>query len=252
MGSTSGDRGGEQVVWVLLCAYNEAENLPGLLADLEAVARRLPLRVLVVDDGSEDGTGEVARGRPGLYPLEVVSHGHNRGLGAALRTGLTAILDRCRDGDVVVTMDADGSHRPAQIPQLVEALRQGADVVIASRYRQGSRVLGVPFLRRLLSLGARAVLSLRFPFPGVRDYTSGYRAYRAGLLRRAWERYREGWIRSSGFAAAAEILLTLRPFRPVVREVPLDLRYDLKRGVSKLPPLRTIRHYLRFLMEFRP
>jgi len=251
MGSTAEDKGGEQTVWVLLAAYNEAENLPGLLAELDAVARHLPLRVLVVDDGSEDGTGEVARSWRGPCAPVVLAHDHNRGLGAALRTGLSAILEGCRDGDVVVTMDADGSHRPAQIPQLVGALRQGADVAIASRYRRGSRVLGVPFGRRLLSFGARVVLSLRFPFPDVRDYTSGYRAYRAVLLRRARERYGEGWIRSSGFVATAEILLTLRPFRPVVQEVPVELRYDLKRGASKLPPFRTVRHYLRFLMGFR-
>jgi dolichol-phosphate mannosyltransferase len=226
MGSTAEGKGGEQTVWVLLAAYNEAENLPGLLAELDAVARHLPLRVLVVDDGSEDGTGEVARSWRGPCAPVVLAHDHNRGLGAALRTGLSAILEGCRDGDVVVTMDADG-------------------------YRRGSRVLGVPFGRRLLSFGARVVLSLRFPFPDVRDYTSGYRAYRAVLLRRARERYGEGWIRSSGFVATAEILLTLRPFRPVVQEVPVELRYDLKRGASKLPPFRTVRHYLRFLMGFR-
>ncbi len=238
-------------VWVLLPAYNEAPNLPDLLADLDAVAGTLMLRVLLVDDGSQDGTGAVAGGWRGPCSPVVVGHDRNRGLGAALRTGLCALLDRCAEEDIVVTMDADGSHRPAQILQLVEAVRRGADVAIASRYCQGSRVRGVPPLRRLLSFGARVLLSLRFPVPGVRDYTCGYRAYRAVLLRQAWERYGEKWIESPGFAAHPEVLLKLRPFRPVVREIPIELRYDLKRGASKLPPVRTIRQYLVLLLRAR-
>lgn len=238
-------------IWVLLPAYNEAKNLPEVLAGLDAMARTLPLRVLVVDDGSEDGTGEVAASWRGPCAPLVVIHDRNRGLGAALRMGLGALLDRCADGDIVITMDADGSHRPVQIPQLVEAVRGGADVAIASRYCRGSRVLGVPLPRRLLSQGARLLLSLRFPMRGVRDYTCGYRSYRAALLRRARERYGERWIESSGFAATAELLLSLQPFRPAVREIPIELRYDLKRGKSKLPPLRTIREYLRILMKTR-
>lgn len=229
---------------MLLPAYNEAQNLPALLSDLDALAAARALRVLVVDDGSQDGTGEVARGWSGPSRPVVVAHERNRGLGAALRTGVGAILDRCQIQDVVVTMDADGSHRPSQIPQMLEEIRTGADVVIASRYRPGSRVRGVPPVRRLESLGARVLLSVLFPMEGVRDYTCGYRAYRVALLRRAHDHYGYRWITSRGFAATAELLLTLRPFRPVVREVPIDLRYDLKRGTSKMVPGRTVREYL--------
>ncbi len=234
---------------MVLCAYNEAENLPDLLADLDAVARAIPLRIVVVDDGSEDGSGEITRGWQGPSAPLVVTHPRNLGLGEALRTGLRTVLERCRDGDVVVTMDADGSHRPEQIPHLVAEIRSGADVVIASRYRRESRICGVPPVRRLLSLGARLVLSVRFPIRGVRDYTCGYRAYRAALLRRAWERYGDQWITATGFGATAELLITLRALRPSVREIPIELRYDRKRGPSKLPPLRTVGQYLRILLR---
>jgi len=228
----------------LLPAYNEAQNLPALLADLDAVTHAQPLRVVVVDDGSQDGTGEVVRSWSGPSRPIVVVHEENRGLGAALRTGVEAILDRCGRNDVIVTMDADGSHRPHQIPGMVEEIRRGADVVIASRYRRGSRVTGVPPVRRLSSLCARLLLSVLFPVEGVRDYTCGYRAYRADILRRAQERYGPRWISSTGFAATAELLLTLRPLRPTVREIPIDLRYDLKRGASKMVPNRAVREHL--------
>ncbi len=234
-------------VWVVLPAYNEEENLPGLLGHLAALGWE-SLQVLVVDDGSADRTREVVSDSPGIA-VHVVSHVRNLGLGRALATGFREVLARASPEDVLVTLDADGSHRPEQIPALVAALREGADLAIASRYRSGALVRGVPPHRRALSLAARALLTVLFPTPGVRDYTCGFRAYRVSLLRAATDRYGERLIESPGFAAAAEILLKLRALRPTAREIPIVLRYDLKRGHSKLPPLRTILQYLRMLVR---
>ncbi|MDR5684492.1 MAG: glycosyltransferase [Armatimonadota bacterium] len=241
------------VVWVILPAFNEAENLPGLLSELDALATdTLPgVRVVLVDDGSTDATGEIARSWAGPCRPEVIAHGANRGLAAAVLTGLRAAVNRCGTDDVIVTMDADGSHRPAQIPAMVREIADGADVIIASRYRPGARTAGVSAIRSLYSLGARALLSVLFPIPGVRDYTCGFRAYRAALLGRARQRYGDRWIESQGFSVMTEILLKLRPLRPVVREVPIDLRYDLKRGRSKLVAGRTIRQYLGMIVRLR-
>lgn len=234
-------------VWVVLPAYNEEENLPGLLGQL-ADLRWDFLHVLVVDDGSTDRTRDVATAWPNLS-AHVVSHERNLGLGCALATGFREVLARASPEDVVVTLDADGSHLPKQIPSLVDAIRQGADVAIASRYRAGMQVRGVPLHRRALSLAARVLLTVLFPIPGVRDYTCGFRAYRVSVLRRAVDRYGERFIESQGFAASAEILLKLRALCPVVHEIPIVLRYDLKRGRSKLFPLRTILQYLRMLVR---
>lgn len=233
--------------WVVLPAYNEAENLPGLLRQL-ADLRWESLHVLVVDDGSTDRTHEVVTGWPDL-PVQVVSHVRNLGLGRALATGLREVLARASPEDLVITLDADGSHLPEQIPALADVIRQGADLAIASRYRPGAQVHGVPVWRKGLSLAARVVLAVFFPIPGVRDYTCGYRAYRASLLRRAADRYGDRLVESQGFAATAEILLKLKALRPTVREVPIVLRYDLKRGRSKLPALRTVLQYLRMLLR---
>jgi dolichol-phosphate mannosyltransferase len=236
------------VVWVVLPAYNEEENLPGLLRQLEAL-RGIPLRVVVVDDGSTDGTKAVVEGWSGqLHPV-LVCHPRNLGLGRAIDTGLRYVLDRAGPRDVLVTLDADGSHLPAQIPDLVAAVERGADLAIASRYRPGARVEGVPLVRRFLSFGARLLLTALFPIPGVRDYTCGFRAYRAGLLRSALDRYGDRLVESQGFAVMAELLLKLRPLRPSVQEIPIVLRYDLKRGRSKLPPLRTVRQYLHMVVR---
>lgn len=233
-------------VWIVLPAYNEEENLPGLLGQLQEL-RCDRLRVVVVDDGSTDRTAHMAGAWQGELDVRLVRHERNLGLGRAIATGLGYVLDRADPQDVLVTLDADGSHLPAQIRDLVGAVREGADVAIASRYRPGARVQGVPAVRQLLSFGARAFLTVLFPIPGVRDYTCGFRAYRVQLLQEARVRYGDRLVESQGFSVMAELLLKLRPLGPRVQELPIVLRYDLKRGRSKLPPLRTVRQYVRMV-----
>lgn len=232
--------------FVLLPAYNEEPALRRLIPRLQQADPEV--RIVVVDDGSTDRTAEVARSFSGVTVLE---HGENRGLGAALRTGFRYLAHTARAEDVILTMDADDTHDPALLEQMQQALAEGADIVIASRYRAGSRSTGVPWYRRLLSYGARWMFSLLTPIPGVRDYTCGFRAYRAELIQQAYRIWRERLMEAPGFACATELLLKLRAFRPRVREVPLQLRYDRKPGHSKMRLLRTVREYLRLLGRFR-
>jgi dolichol-phosphate mannosyltransferase len=134
---------------------------------------------------------------------------------------------------------------------MVRGIREGHDVVIASRFRPGARILGVPLYRRLLSRGASWVFRLAFPTPGVRDFTSGYRAYRAELLRRAFETYGEQFFTESGFACAVDILLKLRGLGASMHELPLVLRYDFKYSISKMYVMRTLSQTLRLLVARR-
>ena len=137
--------------FVVLPAYNEEQALPRLLAKLAPLYTegRLGGRVLVVDDGSRDHTADIARNWGD--PVELVSHSHNMGLGAALRTGLTHATRLAAPDDAIVTMDADDTHLPGLVPRMVQILGEGYDLVIASRYQPGSRTLGVSAARRFLS-----------------------------------------------------------------------------------------------------
>lgn len=236
-------------VWLLLPAFNEAANLPPLLKELAAVIPPASGagEVVVVDDGSTDETATVAARRGGL-PVRVVSHDRNLGLARAIATGLGAILAHAADGDVVVTMDADNTHPLDLMPIMLERIGRGADVVIASRYAPGGTEEGVPLLRRVLSRGIGVLMRLRFRLRGVRDYSSGYRAYRVSLLRAASARHGARLIESQGFTVMAELLVKLAPLRPMIAEVPLRLRYDRKRGASKMPLRTTITEYMRLLL----
>lgn len=210
---------------LLLPTFNEAENLPKLVASLRSLG--LPLEILVVDDGSPDGTGriaeELARGRS---DLAVVHRTGPRGYGEALTEGFRLALGR--GAAAVVTMDCDFSHDPADIPRLLAALEE-ADVAIGSRYTAGGHLRAWPLYRRLLSAAANAFVRVLFRLP-ARDCTSGFRAYRREVL----EGIPWGDLHSPGYSFLVEVLFwSVRHRRRRIAEVPICFT-ERKEGESKM------------------
>jgi dolichol-phosphate mannosyltransferase len=245
---------GDVRVWVVLPAYNEAANLPELLDGccvLRDDADRLDLHLLVVDDGSTDGTAEAARGYAGRLPIEVIANVTNHGLAETFKRGMTEAARRAEAADVIVCMDADASHLPATIVPMIEKIQEGRDVVIASRYRPGAVVRGVPWHRRMASRGMSILCRLVFPIAGVRDYSCGYRAYRAEFLKNALAAQGERLFVMEGFACMLGVLLHLVRAGADVDEVPLVLRYDRKRGPSKMRVGQTLVRTLGVLASAR-
>ncbi|MEM6689690.1 MAG: glycosyltransferase [Planctomycetota bacterium] len=236
-------------VIMVLPAYNEEEALPELLERIgEAFADSLlPYEVIVVDDGSADSTAQIASQMSFQMPIHLVQHEQNAGLGQTLSDGLREAIDRAAERDIIVTMDADNTHPPGLIPRMVQMIHEGCDVVIASRFQPGARVTGVPIERHFLSLGARALFTAMFPTRGVRDYTSGYRAYKASTIRRGYAEHGDDFVGETGFSCMADVLLKLRDQGALFGEAPLRLRYDLKGGESKMRVLRTIGLTLKLL-----
>ena len=207
--------------------------------------------VVVVDDGSRDGTLRVLEDFAARMPLRIVRHAANLGLGPTLRDGLRAASQAAAPSDVVVAMDADNTHPAELIPPMARLIDQGHDLVIASRYRAGAQVEGVGRFRRLLSWGANGLFRAAFPIPGVKDYTCGFRAYRGGLLHQAWDRYGDDLVSETGFQCTAELLVKLARLKPVCTEVPITLRYDRKRGESKMRVGRTVVRTLGMIVRHR-
>ena len=223
-------------VRVVLPAYNEEEALTLFLGEIvETLALAdIDHEVIVVDDGSDDGTAEVVREASLSMPVRLIQHKRNQGLAAAIRTGLIAGAEGAALDDIVVTMDADRTQRPEAILLMIEKINVGCDLVIASRYRRGASVVGVPWHRNLLSYGGRVLFQTLFPTQGVRDYTSGARAYHMGLLHAMLERFGDNLVSEEGFSCMVDVLLKARSLRPKFGEVPLNLRYDYKPGLSKM------------------
>ncbi len=240
-------------ILVVLPAYNEAKNLGDLLQKIDEAMweDQSEYITIVVDDGSKDETQEVIRRYAEFLPIHSLLHPVNLGLGATIRDGLKYAAEICTEQDVIVAMDADNSHTPHLIRSMVRGIREGNDVVIASRYQYGAYIRGVPFHRLLLSQCARLVATILFPIHGVRDYTCGFRAYRGGILKAAFEKFGTEFVKRDGFEAMLDILLNLRKMDAIIREVPLILRYDQKKGASKLRIFRTIRRSLSLLFQRR-
>ncbi len=151
----------------------------------------------------------------------------------------------------IVTLDADNSHTPELILRMVRLVREGNDVVVASRFRPGSSVRGLPLSRRFLSRAAGAVFKLTFPIRGIRDYTSGYRAYRAAVLQQVTTDDPD-FFDQDGFQVMVDILIKLRRDKNLVfGEAPLILRYDLKTGASKMDLAATTKGTLKLIVQRR-
>ncbi len=237
------------MLWVLLPAYNEAANIPPLLEGLKATLASWPggappCTVVVVDDGSTDDTATAARSVDGLEVV-VLIHDPNQGLGAAMRTGITHVLDHGVDDDLLIALDADNTHPTSLMPGMVAKADGGAQLVIASRFQPGAEIHGLDTFRILVSQAASWLL--RVMFPGARDYTCGYRCYRVALLRWGQDHYGDEFMNQTGFAIMVDILLKLRRRARPIEEVPLILRYDLKQGASKMKVAQTAITTLRLL-----
>ncbi len=213
-------------MWVVLPTYNERENL---VAVAEAVLAALPeANVLVVDDQSPDGTGEQADTLAAANPrVEVLHRPAKEGLGVAYRDGFKRVLDK--PGTMaVIQMDADFSHDPAVLPQLLAPLMRDADLVLGTRWMAGGGTQGWPFHRRLISRAgtvfARTVLWLPY-----RDLTGGFKAWRRELLEAI--RLRE----ASGHGYGFQIETTWWAHRrgAAIREVPIVFR-ERTAGQSKM------------------
>ena len=216
--------------WLILPTYNEAENVEAIvLASAEVLARAAPagFRILVVDDGSPDGTGRIADSLAAEHEwLEVLHRSEKNGIGPAYLAGFRHALDR--GAGFLMEMDSDFSHDPADLARLLAAMRAGADLALGSRYVPGGGVSDWGLLRRFISEGgstyARWVLGLR-----VRDLTGGFKCFRREVL----EAIHFDGVRSRGYAFQVE--LTYRAVRAGFRvvEVPITFR-DRRRGQSKM------------------
>jgi dolichol-phosphate mannosyltransferase len=243
-------------VFIGLPAYNEEIALPRLLARIEPLTKSsVPgapaITVVLYNDGSSDATVAIAREWQQRLPLVLIDGVVNKGLGAGLRALVGYVVTNAGDDDVLVVMDCDDTHDPAQIADMLTRLAGGADVVIGSRYVRGAMVRGVPALRRVTALGALALFKLIHPVRGVWDYTCGYRAYRVGVLKAAAARYGSRLIAERGFACMVELLLKLNALHVRFAEIPLQLRYDQKPTETKMGVGSNMRRLLLLLMRWR-
>ena len=240
-------------VWIVLPAYNEEAAIQTLIKKITRVCVKDQLRyeIVVVDDASTDRTAEFVSGLTFESPVNLVQHEVNQGLAGAIRTGFNHFLDHGESGDVLVTLDADDTQPPAAIPMMLTKIDEGYDVVISSRYQNGSRTVGVPANRLAMTWFAKWLFKTITPIPGVWDYTCGFRAYRFDALCEAANYHGDNFVSEEGFSCMVDVLLKMRPLKPIMGEVPMLLRYDQKEGPSKMKVAKTATQTLQLLVKRR-
>lgn len=236
------------MIRIIVPAYNEAKNLGRVC---EAVAANVPetYQLYIVNDGSKDDTAAVATDLANKYPIRLLTHPQNKGVAEAFRTGFTAALKDSADTDFIFVMEGDATSDARLVPKMIAKMKNGADVVVASRYLPGGGYKDFPLKRLILSKGANIVFRVLFPMPGITDYSIFYRGYRVPPLKAAWEHYGSEMITADTFFSNCEILLKLRPYLKKVDEVPMLYDYGQKRGKSGMKIGKNLRSYLKFILN---
>ena len=222
---------------LVIPCFNEADNIAQLHQQLSAIQPELERRggfeLVLVDDGSSDDTfARLSNAFAGWGNVRIVQHERNCGLGVALRTGFTHAR-----GEVIVTTDSDGTYPFTSIPQLLDLLRPGIDIVTASPYHPNGGVDGVPAYRLLFSKGASAMYRVLLD-PRLHTYTAMYRAYRREVIERIP-------TEADGFLMVTELLVSALLAGYRAAEFPAVLRVR-RYGQSKARVWQITRSHLRF------
>lgn len=238
-------------VVVAMPAYNEGDNISELLKKIILMQKQIkhPLKILVINDGSTDQTGEILKGFSNKYRnVSYITLEKNKGLGNAMQTIINYAYKVLHDEDILITIDADNTHNPRIIPSMIKKLEDdNLDSVIASRFIKGSKEIGLPALRRIYSRGAVVFFKIFFPINKINDYSCGFRAYRVRYLKNAIDIYNGTLIKSNGFESMAEILACFSKIGVRAGQYPLILEYNLKKGESKMKVFNTVVGYFSLL-----
>lgn len=242
------------MIYILLPAYNEETSLPLLLEKIRSVMehQRYEYRLVVVNDGSKDDTQAVLERHASSMPIHIVRHKINRGLGETARDMFEEAAQLAGPGDIFIRMDADDTHDPSYIPSMVQKIGEGYDVVIASRFQKGGGMLGVSPWRGFVSRCANRIMNLFFPIKDVREYSCGFRAYRAETVQDAIRIFGNYFIdlKGLGFTGTVEKLIKFQMMGSKITEVPFVLRYDQKRSTSKMVTSITTLGYLILILKY--
>ena len=238
------------MIYLILPAYNEEKSFDSLFAKIKDYfenERKEDYRIVVCDDGSKDRTQEILNSYKDKLPLTVLRHKINRGLGETMRDLFEYVAENCNEEDIVIRMDCDDTHEPQFMTGLIEKIHEGNDVVIASRFVEGgSGGEGLSFYRRFISNGAQLYMRIFFPIKGIKEYSSGFRAYKVSAIKFAIHQFGNSFIqlKGLGFTCTLEKIVKFKMINAKFAEAPFVLKYDQKVSESKMVSSITTFGYL--------
>jgi glycosyltransferase involved in cell wall biosynthesis len=239
--------GATRSLYIVIPVFNEGPNVARLFEGLRATIGEVvefDVAVVLVDDGSTDGTPDLAHKAADGIDLTVLTHGVNRGPGHAFGTAFAHLASRIRSDDLVVTMEGDNTSRPELITAMLRRVEEGHDAVFASPYMYGGGILHTRPTRVVLSHIANSLVKELFGVHGLLTVSSFFRLYRGATLRQLQDRYGERIVERNGYESMVEIVMKMVYLRMSISELPMVLDSSLRAGRSKLNTRRTIVGYL--------
>lgn len=235
-------------LYVIVPVFNEAENLKNLFNSFRSLANEfspdLNVRFILVDDGSADGTGKIARKLANGLNFVLLTHPVNQGPGKAFASAFEHLASILHDDDWVITMEGDNTSRHELIRQMFTRAKEGYEVVLASPYMYGGGIINTSGLRVILSHVANAFVKEFLGIHGIHTMSSFFRLYRGIVVRRLQAQYGPCIIERAGFESMIELLLKMIYLQTKISEVPMLLDTARKKGKSKMKIIKTIYGYL--------
>ena len=244
------------MIKIILCAYNEEQNLRKLLIDLTQQLELLQreFEIIFCLDGSNDNSEAVIAEFSKHHKIIILTKENTRGLGLAYKKIFLHVLKNSHEEDLIISLDADNTHNPTQIKEMINHFQEKSlDFLVASRFFEKSLISSFPFHRKIISKSTSLILQTLFGAKNIDqknilDYTSGYRIYRKKTLEKLYEKYQDNFITEPEFTYTCELLIKISKLSLRLDEVAILYDYHKKIGVSKMRILQN--SYRLFLMIF--
>ncbi|MBQ6718158.1 MAG: glycosyltransferase [Clostridia bacterium] len=245
-------------IYAILPCYNEALNIGDLIDEWNNQKDLLKesgyqLNIVAIDDCSRDNTKQVISQKVDQYEnVTLFPHEVNKGLCGGLNSAISYFLKNGCADDFMVLMDGDNTHNPVYVHEMLsKMLNEKKDCVIASRYCKASNVVGVAAHREFMSDMAKYYYSMVLRVPDVKDYTCGYRIYTYGIIKKLVDKFGTEPIVEKSFACMMELLYRLYIVGAKFGETGFELRYDNKKGESKMQVFTTMKKSLTTALKLR-
>ena len=244
------------MIKIILCAYNEEQNLNKLLTDLISDLKLLQrdFEIIFCLDCTTDNSSSVIERFAKDCKITILPQDNIRGLGRAYKKIFLHLLLNCNDDDLIISLDADNTHNTSQIQSMMEYFEKNSlDFLIASRFFEKSLISSFPLHRKLISKLTSLILQKLFAVKNINqqnilDYTSGYRIYKGKILKEIYKKYNDNFILEPEFTYTCELLIKISRLAFRIDEIPILYNYKNKIGASKMRILQNL--YRLILMIF--